>query len=195
MSALVERNAPWMHAIADAFLVVQEVSWPNEAVDRALRSPTFAAQRGANVVHTFIDAIEAFCLEYPAVRVFWKDCDLAFLGVCATLAQEARLPDVEAIVGLFDDDKKLPWSRQAAKYQSDDRRVMGSGQPLLEVLERQDSGPESTRWLRTNKAPIVYEGRTVGLMGAFEVISTQQAMALASKLGHTLGGSSNPPQR
>lgn len=195
MSALVERNAPLVHAMAEAFLVVQERSWPSEAVERVMRGAPLRAQRGANLVRTFLDAIEAFCIEYPNVRVFWKDRELAFLGVSATVAREAGLPDVEAIVGLRDDDDRLPWNRQAAKYQADDRRVLESGLPLLEVLERQDSGPDSTRWRLTNKAPIFHDGRAVGLMGACEVISSQKAMALASKLGPVSPGSGHPSGR
>ena len=183
MSSLVHHNAPLIRATAKAFLTIQERSWPHLVASRRLTSAAFERQEPTAAVAEFLDVLEEVCEAYPRVRFFWKDQDLAFLGMSAALAREAGLESVEACVGLTDTSEPLPWRRQAAKYQRDDRRVIASGHAEFNLLERQDHGDDATRWLRTSKAPIQLGERIVGLLGAFDIISNEEARVLSVRQG------------
>ena len=179
---LILRNAPIIHAVATAFLTIQERSWPHPQASRRLSLGALAGQQGEPLVREFLDVMQEVCDAFPRVRFFWKDQDLAFLGMSEALAREAGLSSVEECVGLTDTSDPLPWRRQAAKYQRDDRRVMQAGNPEFDILERQDHGEEATRWLRTSKTPIRSDGRVIGILGAFDVISAEEAKLISSRL-------------
>ena len=176
-----DANGPLIFSIVDAFLSVQDHSWPHDAIRHSLRSASFRLLPPAEAVRTFVSRVEALGEVHPSLRVFWKDDHLRFLGMSATLAREAGFPSMPSVVGLTDADERFPWSRQAAKYQRDDRAVMSAQVPELDILERQDAAGEATRWLRTSKAPILHGGRVAGILGAFDVLTTEQAKALAAK--------------
>lgn len=181
MSLLVERNAPVVQSLASAFLTVQERSWPYLAASRQLRSSKFMNASPSEAVGEFLSILDEVCDAYPRVRFFWKDQNLAFLGMSTALAGEAGFSSVEACVGHFDTSEPIPWRRQAAKYQRDDRRVMASGRPEFDLLERQDQVETATRWLRTSKAPIQQGEHVLGILGAFDVITNEEARLLSSR--------------
>lgn len=122
------------------------------------------------------------CLAFPSVRFFWKDENLAYLGMSANLARQLGFASVDSCVGLTDTSEQLPWSRQAAKYQRDDRQVMATGLPVFDIVERQDDGAGTTSWLRTSKSPIRVGDRVVGIFGGFNVISAEEARQLTSRV-------------
>jgi len=81
--------------------------------------------------------------------------------------------------GINDHDSRLPWTRQAAMYTRDDRRVYESQSPDLNIVERQDREGE-TVWLKTSKVPYqASDGSTGGTVGGFAVISAKEALALS----------------
>lgn len=111
-------------------------------------------------------------------RVFWKDRDSRYLGCNYQLAQDAGLSSTDAIVGLMDDD--LPWSDKAEFYRADDRAVMQNGQPRLHYDETARLPDGSVRYVSTSKVPLLdAEGKVVGLLGAYEDITTRKQAELA----------------
>ncbi len=113
------------------------------------------------------------------IRVFWKHApDLVYAGANAPFARDAGFPSAEEMLGRTDFDDQIPWTRQAAKYQSDDREVMASGKPKLDILERQER-EDGVFWLHTGKAPILAsDGSAVGLLGVYETIDASRALAI-----------------
>ena len=73
-------------------------------------------------------------LDTIPVRVFWKDKDLSYMGCNANFIRDAGLESSEQILGL--NDFQLPWSELAEDYRADDRQVIASGTPKLDIVER-----------------------------------------------------------
>ncbi|MEL6548452.1 MAG: PAS domain-containing protein, partial [Myxococcota bacterium] len=111
------------------------------------------------------------------VRVFWKDTESVYLGCNSLFARDAGLPTPESIVGLSDLDRQIAWggNTQAFAFRRDDRDVMTSAIPKLDILERQKQADGDIKWLQTSKAPILAHGEVVGLIGMYEVISAFEA--------------------
>jgi hypothetical protein len=147
-------------------------AWPNLHPDMVERSPGWA---GASA-----DALQAELEGYLAeaskpgcrLRVFWKlGPALRFGGCNRRFAEDAGIP-APALVGLDDHDPRLPWFAQASKYRADDEAVMSSGQPKLDIVERQRSS-SGIIWVRAGKAPIrTEEGTILGVFGMYEVLDS-----------------------
>jgi PAS domain S-box-containing protein len=105
--------------------------------------------------------------------IFWKDKNGVFLGCNRGVVQDAGLTSVEEIVGKTDFD--MPWAEQAELYQADDRRVMESGDPVLNYEEPQTT-PDGTRiWLRTSKIPLRdAQDKVWAVLGIYEDITERK---------------------
>ena len=118
-----------------------------------------------------LEATAELLAELRSLRVFWKyHEDLIFGGCNSLVAKDAGLNEPVEIQGHQDYD--MPWRLQAMKYRSDDLAVFFSGEPRLNVLERQ-SNSNGFSYLRTSKVPIRSAERVIGVMGAFEMLSQQ----------------------
>jgi diguanylate cyclase (GGDEF)-like protein/PAS domain S-box-containing protein len=108
-------------------------------------------------------------------RVFWKDVNSLYLGANRRLIEEAGLQRVEQIVGLSDDD--MPWREFAQRYRDEDKRVIQSGQPLLNVQQSIQHLDGTLRWLEVSKVPLRDgEGVVVGLLGVARDITDSKRM-------------------
>ena len=109
-------------------------------------------------------------LEHIPVRVFWKDRESRFLGCNRLFAQDAGMASSADMIGL--DDLCLPWLSQAQQYLADDRRVIESGEPMLNFEEQQTSADGRQLWLRSSKIPLRdTTGAIYGLLGTYEDIT------------------------
>jgi diguanylate cyclase (GGDEF)-like protein/PAS domain S-box-containing protein len=110
-------------------------------------------------------------------RVFWKDVNGVYLGANRRLLEEVGLEQVEQIIALTDHD--MPWREFAQRYRNEDRQVIETGQPLLNVQQaiRQPDG--TTRWLEVNKVPLRGgDGTVVGLLGVARDISDSKRLEI-----------------
>jgi len=110
---------------------------------------------------------------FPGV-VFWKDRNSVYLGCNKNFAAGAGLADSSEIVGKTDYD--LPWAKtEADHYRADDRQVMDSGMPKLDIIETQLQADGSVIWFDTNKVPLFdNDGRVAGVLGASSDITTRK---------------------
>ena len=74
-------------------------------------------------------------IESIPVRVFWKDSDLRYLGCNTLFARDAGLSQPEQLLG--QDDFAMGWREQAELYRADDRQVMESRRPKMNIVEPQ----------------------------------------------------------
>lgn len=113
------------------------------------------------------------------VRVFLKLLPgFRFAGGNKYLAQDAGVTSVSQMIGTDDFDPRYPWNRQAAKYRGDDERLIRSGQPVLNIVERQDT-PNGVVYLHTSKVPLGEPGgRSLGLLGMYNLVDTDAAFRL-----------------
>jgi len=112
-------------------------------------------------------------IESVPVRVFWKDSDLRYLGCNTLFAHDAGFSDPQQLLG--QDDFAMGWREQADLYQSDDRQVMESRRPKLNIVEPQTTPAGATIWLNTSKVPLqMPNGEVFGILGLYEDITERQ---------------------
>ena len=110
-------------------------------------------------------------------RVFWKDRDSLYLGCNRSFARDAGLDDPALIVGKTDFD--LAWKATAHLYVADDRLVMESNTPKIDIEEPMTFPDGRTIWLRTSKVPLRSEGDSVfGVLGMYEDVTEQRQAAI-----------------
>jgi PAS domain S-box-containing protein len=109
------------------------------------------------------------------VRVFWKDRELRFLGCNQLFADDAGLLGPQDLVGKNDFD--MVWREQAELYRADDRQVMETGCPKMNILEPHTNPDSSIAWVRTSKVPMRNaQGEVSGVLGVYEDV-TQHKLA------------------
>ena len=112
-------------------------------------------------------------LESIPVRVFWKDADLRYLGCNTLFARDAGLDHPEQLLGL--DDFAMGWRDQAELYRMDDRQVMESLRPKINLVEPQTTPAGDKIWLQTSKVPLQRpDGEVFGVLGLYEDITAHK---------------------
>lgn len=112
------------------------------------------------------------------VRVFWKlGSKFAFAGLNGHFAKDAGVSAAD-LLGADDFDSRLPWAAQAAKYRADDKEVYDSGQPKLDILERQTSSSAAVTWVHVGKAPVRAAKGVIGILGMYEVVDDKTAQKI-----------------
>jgi PAS domain S-box-containing protein len=116
--------------------------------------------------------IDAMLNAIPA-GVFWKDTRLAFVGCNSRFAREAGFDHPDEIVGK--DDYEIGCPREYADaYRRDDRRVMESGMPMLDVEDLQILNGKPVAHL-TSKVPLRNaKGQISGVLGTFVDITERK---------------------
>ncbi|HEX5856300.1 MAG TPA: PAS domain S-box protein, partial [Thermoanaerobaculia bacterium] len=110
-------------------------------------------------------------------RVFWKDRNCVYLGCNRSFARDAGLDDPALLVGR--NDFELAWKATAHLYVADDRLVMESNVPKVDIEEPMTFADGRTIWLRTSKVPLRDAGGTVfGVLGTYEDITEQRQAEL-----------------
>ena len=101
---------------------------------------------------------------------------------CNTLfANDAGLGRPEQLLG--QDDFAMGWRDQAELYRADDRRVMESGLPRLNIVEPQTTPAGGKIWLSTSKVPLFTPGGEIfGILGVYEDITERKLAEEAAQL-------------
>jgi two-component system cell cycle sensor histidine kinase/response regulator CckA len=110
-------------------------------------------------------------------RVFWKDRNFVYLGCNRSFARDAGMDDPALLVGK--NDFELAWKATAHLYVADDRLVMESNTPRVDIEEPMTFSDGRTIWLRTNKVPLRdASGAVFGVLGTYEDITEQRQAAI-----------------
>ncbi|MEW6304147.1 MAG: PAS domain S-box protein [Verrucomicrobiota bacterium] len=97
-------------------------------------------------------------------RVFFKDTNCRFLKCSLALAKRLGLQDPEQVVGKTDFD--FHPEAQAREYYEDEQRIILTGQPLINKVERQISVEGNEIWASVTKVPLRNRSGTVtGIIG------------------------------
>ena len=141
-------------------------------------------------------------IDTAPMRVFWKDCELRYMGANPAFARDAGLSDPAQLIGRS--DHQLTWAAQAEAYQADDRKVLESGAPRIGYEEPQTTPDGQTIWLRTSKVPLRNASdEVVGVLGIYEDITAEKLSAKAlresvmfldetQRIAHVGGWKANP---
>lgn len=171
-------SAEDLRAVLAAYKLVKDASWPelNPGMRNAeARWPSGSAADLGRELQAYVDETNvASC----TVRVFWKTGrDLAFAGCNKNFVKDAGLASPAELIGLDDFSSKLPWAAQAAKYRFDDKEIVDSGLPKLDILERQNSA-SGIVWVLVGKAPIRSGARSIGILGMYQLLDNEKAKKL-----------------
>jgi PAS domain S-box-containing protein len=106
--------------------------------------------------------------------VFWKDHQSVYLGCNQNFAVSVGLNLPSEIIGKT--DYEMPWGNtEAYSYRSDDRQVITSGKPKLNIIEIQYQENGETIWVETNKVPLRdLHGEIIGILGTYQDISDRK---------------------
>jgi two-component system aerobic respiration control sensor histidine kinase ArcB len=126
-----------------------------------------SSAKEANIIKSIIDQL-------PNHFIFWKDKNSVYLGCNQLLASAVGLQSSAEIVGKTDYD--LPTSKdQSDAYRADDKLVMESGIPKLNIEETQTLTDGNTRILSTNKTPLIDEhGNVYGVLAIYSDITERK---------------------
>ncbi|OYY95777.1 MAG: hypothetical protein B7Y41_00320 [Hydrogenophilales bacterium 28-61-23] len=117
-------------------------------------------------------------MENVPSRIFWKDRNLRYLGCNARFAKDAGHSRPDELTGKT--DFEMGWKDQAELYRGDDRAVLESGVPKLNIEEPQTTPDGNTIWLRTSKVPLRdRNNQTIGILGLYEDITERRQAELA----------------
>jgi PAS domain-containing protein len=162
-----------LRGILSAYKQVMEASWPQLHPTMAESSRHWPHLGENELAAELAGYVTQSSASDSSVRVFWKiGPKFVFAGCNELFARDAGLPSAD-LIGADDFDPRIPWVNQAAKYRADDRAVAQSGEPNLDIIERQTSASGTITWVRAGKAPIrVGAGTVIGILGMYELLDS-----------------------
>ena len=162
------RVFPYEGGISVYFQVTTERKRAEEALSKNHQELQETAQRleqSRNMLQLIMESIP--------VRVFWKDRDLRYMGCNTLFARDAGLSQPEQLLG--QDDFAMGWREQAELYRADDRQVMESRRPKMNIIEPQTTPQGAKIWLNTSKVPLqMPNGEVFGVLGVYEDITERK---------------------
>lgn len=103
-------------------------------------------------------------IKYAPDWIYWKDKNLVYLGCNDQLAIAAGYSNRNDMIGKSDFD--LPWHEHATKYRMDDKEVIDSGKPKLNIEEIVIVKDCKKAITITNKVPLRgINGDVIGVLG------------------------------
>lgn len=110
----------------------------------------------------------------PNHYIFWKDTNSVYLGCNEELATAMQLASSNDIIGKTDYDLHTT-TEQSDAYCADDKEVMSSKIPKLNIEELQTLSDGSERILLTSKVPLFDEqGNVYGVLGIYSDITERK---------------------
>ena len=109
-------------------------------------------------------------------RIYFKDRECRFLSVNRAMRDFLRIKDDADIIGLTDYDLYLPEHAQEAF--EDDKRVVATGEPIINKEEREALPDGRVTWVSTTKVPMRDEnGNIFGVCGISREVTNEHARA------------------
>lgn len=104
-------------------------------------------------------------IDNAPIRIFWKDKEGRFLGANEPVLRDLALSSEQQILG---NDVFAHFPKEKAEaFQADDREVMATGKPKLNIEESIQTPDGRTAWFLTNKVSLRgCNGEVIGLLGA-----------------------------
>jgi GAF domain-containing protein len=112
-------------------------------------------------------------------RVSFKDKELHYLRVSQSLSNDYGHSDPEEFIGK--DDGEIIGGEQGQEMLVEERQILESGQPLVDVIEKTVDDKNNDNWRVISKLPMIDKGgNTLGLLGiSRDVTAVKKAEELA----------------
>jgi PAS domain S-box-containing protein len=103
-------------------------------------------------------------------RVFWKDRNYRYLGCNRAFAEDAGIPEPQALQGKT--DLELSLSENGRDTRVDEQEVIEDGLVKLDIEELRARPDGGVRWVNSSKLPLRdMSGAIIGLLGTYEDIT------------------------
>ncbi len=190
-----ERAGSWIHRRRDGSLIDVEIS--SHSVTIAGRLARFVVAhditeqlRMEAELHASRE-LKQLVINHIPHQIFWKGLDGAYHGCNAVFARFAGLSSTGDVVGKRDED--FPWAHNAEAIRADDRVIIATGRPQLNLQDHMTLTDGSVHWYLINKLPFHDRlGNTIGVLGTIEDISERKQAELTLQLrGRALDASVN----
>ncbi|MBD2022802.1 PAS domain S-box protein, partial [Leptolyngbya sp. FACHB-36] len=120
------------------------------------------------------EAFLRLLLDNLPLSIFWKNTQSVYLGCNKTFTALRGLDSIEDVIGKTDYELYGDLD-MANRYRSEDRSVIESGLPMLNVIEHEHQSDGSSVWTRVSKLPIRdSEQQIVGVLVTLEDITDRQ---------------------
>jgi PAS domain S-box-containing protein len=128
-------------------------------------------------------------LDYIPDRIYFKDVNCRFMRCSQSMARRLGLADPREVIGKTDFD--FHPAEQAQEFYNDEQRILLTGQPLINKLEKQEDVEGKEIWASVTKVPIYTQSGTIsGLVGLSRDITqlkqTEQALRQAEEKYRTI---------
>jgi len=164
-----------------AYAHMTEACWPGLHPTMVRRKPAWVelgAKHLGDELSSLMDEADGSPM---GLRVFWKLVpNFTFRGGNTLFAKDAGHKSMQTLMGLTDFSKEVPWNRQAPLYRKDDEDVVATQRDKLDIVQRQDQASD-TIYLHAAKVPMLSGSKTVGLMGAYQLIDAAAAARIISR--------------
>lgn len=118
--------------------------------------------------------------------VFWKDCDSKYLGCNDRLVWKYGLKSVSEIIGRTDLEVGIG-EAEARAFLDGDRRIIETGEPLLNLEEKLTRSDGSTLILATSRVPMRDPfGAVIGILGVFQDITDRKRLEEQYRQSHKM---------
>jgi PAS domain S-box-containing protein len=106
-------------------------------------------------------------------RIYFKDAQSRFIKLSRTLAQRLGLEKPDQAIGKTDFD--FIARERASEFFADEQRIIRTGEPLINKIERQVLSNGETAWTSTTKVPLRDQvGKVFGIVGINRDITDQK---------------------
>lgn len=117
--------------------------------------------------------ITSSIIDTVPVRVFWKDRNSVYIGCNEMFAKDAGYQNAADVIGK--DDFKMGWHEQAELFRNDDKQVIESGLPKLNIEERFPISNGIFISALTSKTPLRNsKNEIIGVLGAYTDITDRK---------------------
>lgn len=127
----------------------------------------------------------------PNHYIFWKDKNSAFLGCNEAFASLIGLKSCSDIIGKTDYDLFIS-KEQSDAYRADDKLIMETGTPKLNIEEYQTLSDGNTRVLSTSKMPLFdNQGQIYGILAIYSDITERKNLEICLEQSKNLAEAAN----
>jgi PAS domain S-box-containing protein len=116
------------------------------------------------------ESLISIILSTTKTSIFWKDAQRRFLGVNKAFLDYYGFPNESVLLGKTDED--MGWHPNPGPYQNDEEKVLKEGISTYRVPGQCVARGE-VRDIVASKAPLIVDGKIVGLVGSFEDVTLE----------------------